>query len=62
MELYGKIQKAVEVGVSPEYNRNCITIMIDDISLMEVAAHGSSNHILDFLHYCQTLTSELVRL
>ncbi|KAF5959491.1 hypothetical protein HYC85_000700 [Camellia sinensis] len=33
-------------------------VMIDDISLMEVAANGSSNHVLDFLHYCQTLTTE----
>ncbi|XP_021901510.1 elongator complex protein 6 [Carica papaya] len=32
--------------------------MIDDVSLMEVAANGCSNHVLDFLHYCHTLTSE----
>uniref|UniRef100_A0A5B7BFV1 Putative elongator complex protein 6 n=1 Tax=Davidia involucrata TaxID=16924 RepID=A0A5B7BFV1_DAVIN len=32
--------------------------MIDDISLMEVAANGSSNHVLDFLHYCYTLTAQ----
>ncbi|KAF7811443.1 elongator complex protein 6 [Senna tora] len=37
---------------------NSVTIMIDDISLLEVAANGSSNDVLDFLHYCLTLTSE----
>lgn len=36
------------------------TIVIDDISLLEVAAHGSVNDVLDFLHYCATLTSEMV--
>lgn len=35
--------------------------MIDDISLMEVAANGSPHHVLDFLHYCHTLISEFVR-
>ena len=44
-----------------EENRKSITIMIDDISLMEVAANGSTNHVLDFLHYCHTLTLEFVR-
>ncbi|CAL5363547.1 unnamed protein product [Camellia sinensis] len=57
LDLYGKIQKAVEVSVLTGGTRR-ITIMIDDISLMEVAANGSSNHVLDFLHYCQTLTTE----
>ncbi|PNX97236.1 elongator complex protein 6-like [Trifolium pratense] len=32
--------------------------MIDDISFLQVAANGSSNDVLDFLHYCYTLTSE----
>ncbi|XP_057422522.1 elongator complex protein 6-like [Lotus japonicus] len=32
--------------------------MIDDICFLEFAANGSSNDVLDFLHYCQTLTSE----
>ncbi|CAK9144186.1 unnamed protein product [Ilex paraguariensis] len=54
--LYRKIQKAVEDGYSTK-GRN-ITVIIDDISLMEVAAHGSSNHVLNFLHYCHTLTSQ----
>ncbi|XP_043712300.1 elongator complex protein 6-like [Telopea speciosissima] len=60
VDLYGKIQKALEVvSISPEYKNSCITIMIDDISLMEVAANGTSNNVVDFLHYCHTLTSEL---
>ncbi|KAA8539380.1 hypothetical protein F0562_026072 [Nyssa sinensis] len=58
LELYGKIHEAVEICALSEDNRNCITIMIDDISLMEVAANGSSNHVLDFLHYCYTLTTQ----
>ncbi|XP_010253457.1 PREDICTED: elongator complex protein 6 [Nelumbo nucifera] len=56
LELYGKIQKTIETDALPDQSKNPITIMIDDISLMEVAAHGSSNHVLDFLHYCHTLT------
>ncbi|KAI3995258.1 hypothetical protein MKX01_032060 [Papaver californicum] len=58
-DLYRKIQKSVEVNAStlPELNR-CITIMIDDLSLLEVAAKGSSTYVLDFLHYCHTLTLE----
>ncbi|KAG8056286.1 hypothetical protein GUJ93_ZPchr0002g25798 [Zizania palustris] len=36
------------------------TIMIDDVSLLEVEAHGSVNDVLDFLHYCVTLTSDMV--
>lgn len=34
--------------------------MIDDVSLMDVAARGSTNLVLDFLHYCHTLVSEFV--
>lgn len=60
VELYGKIQKAVEVSIVNGGSRS-ISIMIDDISLLEVAAKGSSNHVLDFLHYCHTLTTEIVR-
>lgn len=55
--LYGKLQKTVELCSLPETNKN-ITIMIDDVSLMEVAANGSSNRVLDFLHYCYSLTTE----
>ncbi|XP_021831407.1 elongator complex protein 6-like [Prunus avium] len=54
--LYGKIQKTI--SALPQENKNCITVMIDDISLMEVAAKGSTNLVLDFLHYCHTLVSE----
>ncbi|XP_057475454.1 elongator complex protein 6-like isoform X4 [Actinidia eriantha] len=60
LELYGKIQKSVEVSLLPGGSRS-ITILIDDIFLMEVAAKGSSSHVLDFLHYCRTLTTEFVR-
>jgi hypothetical protein len=38
------------------------TVMIDDVSLLEVAANGSADDVLDFLHYCVTLTSEMVKL
>ncbi|CAN0909341.1 Elongator complex protein 6 [Linum grandiflorum] len=54
--LFANITKAM--NALPESNRKSLTIMIDDVSLMEVAAHGSSDHVLDFLHYCHTLTSE----
>ncbi|PSS33449.1 Elongator complex protein [Actinidia chinensis var. chinensis] len=57
LELYGKIQKSVEASLLPGGSRS-ITILIDDISLMEVAVKGSSSHVLDFLHYCRTLTTE----
>ncbi|KAJ7942902.1 elongator complex protein 6 [Quillaja saponaria] len=52
--LYEKIEK-VTCGLAKE---KATTIFIDDISLLEVAANGSSNNVLDFLHYCLTLTSE----
>ncbi|KAK4356068.1 hypothetical protein RND71_025039 [Anisodus tanguticus] len=54
LALYGEIEKAVEIYSSLEGSRT-ITIMIDDVSLMEVVANGSSNHVLDFLHYCYSL-------
>lgn len=57
ISLYWKIQNTIRA--LPENNKNHATIMIDDMSLMEVAAHGSSDHVLDFMHYCHTLTSEL---
>lgn len=57
--LYCKIQRAVHALI--QENKKHITIVIDDISLLEVAANGSSNHVLDFLHYCHTLLSEVVR-
>ncbi|KNA14151.1 hypothetical protein SOVF_110170 [Spinacia oleracea] len=58
IELYGKIQKVVEDIISSGGNSKCITIILDDFSLIEVAAKGSFNHSFDFLRYCYTLTSE----
>lgn len=55
--MYGNIQKAVEVNSS---NKN-ITIMIDDISLLEVATNGSTKDVLNFMHYSHTLTTQFVR-
>ncbi|XP_076960439.1 elongator complex protein 6-like [Bidens hawaiensis] len=52
--LYGNIQKAVEVNSS----NKSITIMIDDISLLEVAANGSTKDVLNFMHYCHTLATQ----
>lgn len=57
--LYGKIQKALTS--LPQESKNSVTIMIDDVSLMEVATNGATDLVLDFLHYCHTLTSEFVR-
>ncbi|CAH9137596.1 unnamed protein product [Cuscuta epithymum] len=57
LAIYGKLQKAVETSYMPEGSRN-ITVMIDDVSQIEVAVNGSSNHVSDFLHYCYTLTTE----
>ncbi|XP_015578367.1 elongator complex protein 6 isoform X1 [Ricinus communis] len=54
--LFGEIQKVI--CALPENYKNHVTIMIDDVSLMEVAAYGSSDRVLDFLHYCHTLTSD----
>ena len=59
MGFYSKIQNAVQTSYLRD-NVN-VTIMIDDISLLEIAARGSGDDVLDFLHYCVTLTSELVR-
>ncbi|XP_038980178.1 elongator complex protein 6 isoform X2 [Phoenix dactylifera] len=57
--LYSKIQRAIEARRSKEYSRGCITIMIDDLSLLEIAACGSIDCVLDFLYYCISLTAEL---
>ena len=59
VSLYGRILKTI--SALPEENKNRVTVMIDDVSLMEVAAKGSTNLVLDFLHYCHTLISEFVR-
>uniref|UniRef100_A0A1D1XVH7 Elongator complex protein 6 n=1 Tax=Anthurium amnicola TaxID=1678845 RepID=A0A1D1XVH7_9ARAE len=59
IDLYAKMQRTVEICLSPEYDVDHIKIMVDDISLLEIAARGSMDHVLDFLHYCITLTSEM---
>uniref|UniRef100_A0A162A7N8 Elongator complex protein 6 n=1 Tax=Daucus carota subsp. sativus TaxID=79200 RepID=A0A162A7N8_DAUCS len=55
--LYHKIHKAVEMASLSESNKH-IVIMIDDISVMEIAANGCTDDVLDFLHYCHTLTTQ----
>ncbi|KAL6586516.1 hypothetical protein OROMI_001504 [Orobanche minor] len=57
ISLYGRVHKAVELCLSDEVGRH-VTLIIDDISLMEVDANGSSNLVLDFLHYCNSLTEQ----
>ncbi|KAL7148652.1 hypothetical protein ABFS83_06G193200 [Erythranthe nasuta] len=57
MALYGKVQKQVELNYQSREG-NQVTVIIDDVSLMEVDANGSSNLVLDFLHYCCTLTAQ----
>ncbi|KAI9127131.1 hypothetical protein K1719_001690 [Acacia pycnantha] len=57
--LFEKIEGVIS-SLHPD-SKNFVTITIDDVSLFEVAANGSSNDVLDFLHYCLTLTSEFVR-
>ncbi|KAI5430391.1 hypothetical protein KIW84_034827 [Lathyrus oleraceus] len=54
--VFEKIERVIKA--LPQDNMKFVTIMIDDISFLEVAANGSSNDVLDFLHYCYTLTSE----
>ncbi|KAJ0101068.1 hypothetical protein Patl1_06203 [Pistacia atlantica] len=54
--LYEKIRKTI--CALPKDKKNYVTVMIDDMSLMEVAANGASDYVLDFLHYCHTLISE----
>lgn len=46
---------------SADGRKNHVTVMIDDASLLDVAADGASNHVTDFVHYCHTLTSDYVR-
>lgn len=57
--LYEQILKTI-CGL-PGDKKDYVTIMMDDISLVEVAANGGSDYVLDFLHYCHSLTSEFVR-
>ncbi|KAJ1297658.1 hypothetical protein BS78_01G393900 [Paspalum vaginatum] len=56
--LYSEIQRVVEANNTGE-NEGQVTIVVHDISLLEVVAHGSVDDVLDFLHYCFTLTSEM---
>ncbi|KAI9157740.1 hypothetical protein LWI28_027226 [Acer negundo] len=56
VSLYEKIRKTI--SLLPEDKKSHVTVMIDDISLVEVAANGASDYVLDFLHYCHALTSE----
>ncbi|AQL02485.1 elongator complex protein 6 isoform X1 [Zea mays] len=56
--LYNEIQRLVEANRAGE-NEGQFTIVIDDASLLEVVALGSVSDVLDFLHYCFTLTSEM---
>jgi len=58
VRLYSEIQRVVEATRTGK-NAGPFTIMIDDVSLLEVAAHGSVDNVLDFLYYCVTLTSEM---
>ncbi|GMH07918.1 hypothetical protein Nepgr_009758 [Nepenthes gracilis] len=58
VELFGKIQKEVEVISSKQESERYVMVIIDDFSLIEAAVNGTSNHGSDFLHYCRTLTSE----
>jgi hypothetical protein len=51
VRLYSEIQRVVEATRTGE-NAGQFTITIDDVSLLEVAAHGSVDNVLDFLYYC----------
>lgn len=55
---YGEVQKAIEVSLPPEGGLRKVCVIIDDISLMEVESKGSPNLVLDFLHYCYSLTTQ----
>lgn len=57
LELYGKVHKAVEVCSTSAGLRN-ITIMIDDVSLMEIDADGSTNLVRNVFHYFYSLTTQ----
>ncbi|XP_010455406.1 PREDICTED: elongator complex protein 6-like [Camelina sativa] len=56
-KLFREIQETVRKLQSVASGN--ITVMVDDMSLLEIATTGSnSDHVLDFLHYCHTLSSE----
>jgi len=56
--VFEQIERVVTVL---HQDKKSISIIIDDISFFEVAANGSSDDVLNLLHYCHTLTSEYVR-
>lgn len=57
VELYAMIHRSIETCLRNNV-KGSITVMIDDLSLLEIPAHGCGDHVLNFLHYCITLTSE----
>uniref|UniRef100_A0ACD5XJM8 Uncharacterized protein n=1 Tax=Avena sativa TaxID=4498 RepID=A0ACD5XJM8_AVESA len=57
-QLYNGVRRVVEASMAKE-SADRFTVMIDDVSLLEVAANGSADDVLDFLHYCVALTSEM---
>nr|CAD1824778.1 unnamed protein product [Ananas comosus var. bracteatus] len=57
--VYLCIQSVVEGCSLQEDTKGCVNIMIDDLSCLEIAAHGSMDDVLDSLHYCVNLTSEM---
>ncbi|WVZ56519.1 hypothetical protein U9M48_007036 [Paspalum notatum var. saurae] len=58
LQIAFEIQRMVEANKTGG-NEGQVTIVVDDISLLEVVAHGSVDDVLDFLHYCLTFTSEM---
>eukprot|EP00252_Welwitschia_mirabilis_P017319 TRINITY_DN38383_c0_g1_i2.p1 TRINITY_DN38383_c0_g1~~TRINITY_DN38383_c0_g1_i2.p1 ORF type:complete len:271 (-),score=40.70 TRINITY_DN38383_c0_g1_i2:241-1053(-) len=56
--VYKCIYSYLEKIVTFNGKTKSICIMIDDVSLLEIATYGHENHVLDFLHYCCVLTSK----
>ncbi|KAL2336949.1 hypothetical protein Fmac_011395 [Flemingia macrophylla] len=56
--LASVFEKIERVITALHEDKKFISIIIDDISFLEVAANGYSNNVLNLLHYCHTLTSE----
>ncbi|XP_078430150.1 elongator protein 6 isoform X2 [Wolffia australiana] len=62
-DLYAEIHRIAASCRSSDKDRSsAMTILIDDLSLLEAAAGGSSDHVLDFLHYCISSDSSLIAL
>ncbi|XP_057862542.1 elongator complex protein 6 [Cryptomeria japonica] len=59
IELYKSIHQTLYGCITLEGNMGCNCIVIDDVSLLEIAAHGSEDLVLDFLHYCRILSLEM---